>query len=361
MELHRGGVVWGMALLATAGLALAQEAAPQASGVTIHSTVQEVVLEVVVRDAKGKTIRNLKPGEMVVIEDGVRRPVTSFRWVPGRVAMAEESAAAAPAAEPGAPVAVKPAPAARTLPSVNLVCLVFHNLDPDSRPWAMVAVEEFLKNEFRPGTWVATFSLGANSRLELLHKFTNSREELANSLHDTPTGINADFMQAASSVLNATPTSITIGDVVSGSGAGTNAATSLDINGGDLNTQAFAGAEVSTGQGAKIMRGQQADFKQEFGHIEGMREADQIISMFEGLGKLPGRKTVLLLSPGLIGTGDPEYFEKIVKRARRSDITVYAIDINGLTQNSNAVGANAALRYQAGLSRGAGRGGLAQS
>lgn len=349
-----------LSLLAAAGLACAQSPAPQPSPVTIHSTTQEVALDVVVRDAKGKAIRNLKPADLEVLEDGVRRPVTSFRWVPGREAMAQEAPAAA--VEPGAP-AVKLASTAQALPAVNLVCIVFHNLDPDSRPWAMAAAEEFLKNEFRPGTWAATFSLGFDSRLEVLHNFTHNREELAKSLHDAPTGINADFLQAASAVLNATPTSVTISEVVSGSGSGpgSGVSTSMDINGGDLNTQAIAGAEVSTGRGAKIMRGQQADFRQEFGQIEGMREADQLIAMFEGLGTLPGRKTVLLLSPGLASTGDPDYVEKILKRARRANISVYAIDTNGLTQNSNVVGANAALSYQASLSRNPGRGGTARS
>src|SRR5260370_41118334 len=50
-----------------------QEAAP-----TIRQTVQEVVLEVVVRDGRGRVVKNLKSGELEVYEDGVRQQIRSF-------------------------------------------------------------------------------------------------------------------------------------------------------------------------------------------------------------------------------------------------------------------------------------------
>jgi len=55
----------------------------QTPDVVIRSSVREVLLDVVVRDAHGHLITNLKPGEVTVYEDGVRQDVRSFRLVAG--------------------------------------------------------------------------------------------------------------------------------------------------------------------------------------------------------------------------------------------------------------------------------------
>jgi VWFA-related protein len=338
--------VWIIVLALTASIASGQSVPPVDSGLTIHSSVHEVALDLVVRDSKGRIVKNLKPEDVAIYEDGVKQELRSLRLVPGREVLQQEEKQEA-VVTPGAP---KPAPA-RVLPAVNLLCIVFHNLDPDSKIWALAAADEFLKSNLEPGTWVATFNLGANAKLEPMLPFTENREEAIKALHNVTTGTNLDFMNVASAVLNSAPTMMSITSTVSGSGAGTTAVTSLDILGGDINPQSINGAEVSTGQGAKILRGQAADQRQEFGHIANMQIADQTIAMIDALAPLPGHKTVLLLSPGMTSTGDPDYFEKILARARKANITIYAVDTNGLSQNSNVLAGNGAVSYAAGLSK----------
>jgi hypothetical protein len=55
----------------------------QAPDVVIRSSAREVLLDVVVRDARGRLVTDLKPGEVTVYEDGVRQDVRSFRLVAG--------------------------------------------------------------------------------------------------------------------------------------------------------------------------------------------------------------------------------------------------------------------------------------
>lgn len=333
---------WFFAVLGV--MAPAQQPSPENSGVTIRSETQEVVLDLLVRDSRGRIVKTLKPEEIEIFEDGVRRDVRSFRLVAGRETVQ---------AQASAPVSGQ-APQARRanpLPAVNLICIVFHNLDSDTRHWAMAAAEEFLKNDLQPGTWVGLFTLGGNSRLAVLQPFTDNREDLLRAVRSAPTGINPDFLSAASAVLNAAPTQLSIGITVNGAGGpGASASITVGVGGGDVNTQAIGGADVSTARMAKVLRGQQADFRQEFGHIAAMQGADQMIEMFDRFGTLPGHKTVLLLTPGMVSTGDPDYFQKILDRARKADVTVYAIDTNGLTQNSNLVASKAALGYAASVS-----------
>lgn len=336
---------WLFAVLGA--LAPAQQPGPGNSGVTIRSETQEVVLDLLVRDSKGRIVKTLKPEEIEIYEDGVRRDVRSFRLVAGREAVQAQPSAPAQPASAKAPHSLRGNP----LPAVNLICIVFHNLDSDTRLWAMAAAEEFLKSNLQPGTWVGLFSLGGNGRLAVLQPFTDNREDLLRAVRNAPTGINPDFLSAASAVLNAAPTTASLGITVNGAGGpGASASIAVDVAGGDVNTQAIGGADVSTARMAKVLRGQQADFRQEFGHIAAMQGADQMIEMFDRFGTLPGHKTVLLLTPGMISTGDPVYFQKILDRAHKADVAVYAIDTNGLTQNSNLVASKAALGYAASVS-----------
>ena len=82
----------------------AQAPAPPEPGVTIHQTVQEVVLEVMVRDARGRVVKNLKPSDLEVYEDGVRQQIQSFKFIEGREVMSQTSKVPAPVTQRAAGV-----------------------------------------------------------------------------------------------------------------------------------------------------------------------------------------------------------------------------------------------------------------
>src|ERR1039458_1226048 len=67
-----------------AGPVRAQEAVPPAPGSTIRVTTTEVAIDLAVRDKKGRQVKNVKPGDVEIYEDGVRQQILSFRMVPGR-------------------------------------------------------------------------------------------------------------------------------------------------------------------------------------------------------------------------------------------------------------------------------------
>ena len=326
-------------------LALGQNAPAPEPPLTIKTTVNEVLLDLVVRDKHGRLVRNLKAGEVQIYEDGVRRDILSFRL--------EESlrpAAAPPAKEePAAPVPARPpASAGRSLRALNVVCLIFHNLDPYTRQYAVDGAEEFLKDNLEPGTWVGVFTL--TDRLSALHSFTTNREEIGQAIKNVSTGAG-DLMSSAQALLSAEPVMVSV--TVSGSGgpSGGGVSTDLTISGGGLNASAINGADVATSFGSNILRGDQASQRRQFGHIEGMRETDSILLTIDQLAKLPGRKTVLLFSPGLATTGDVDRFEAILNRAHKAGVTFFAIDVTGLSQNSNVLASTAAVNHVASLSR----------
>ena len=68
-------------------LAAALLAWPAAAQETIRTTVSEVLLDLIVRDKKGKPITDLKPADITVLDNGAKQTLTGFRLVAGAEAI----------------------------------------------------------------------------------------------------------------------------------------------------------------------------------------------------------------------------------------------------------------------------------
>ena len=299
-------------LLAAAGPSgWAQDAAPPPlAGPTIRVSAAEVALDLVVRDKKGRQVKNLKQSDVTVYEDGARQQILSFRLA------AKREQKRLPANQ------VKPETAGGTalpLPELNTVCIVFHNIDPVTRPHAIEIVKEFIRSNLPPESYIGIFNL--NEKLIPLHEFTRNREEL---LASSFSGAPMDFQKASVALLTASPNLVTLNVQVD---AATHSATvTEDTTGGEVSKNLILGADVSNGAGANRLRGDQVREQADFANITGMHEIDRINTLIDQVGTLPGRKTVLLVSTGLTTTGDPDLFQKMVTNANSHGITFYALD-----------------------------------
>src|ERR1700693_3167356 len=112
--------VFGSFSMVVVFLLSSEFARAQEPGPTIRQTVQEVVLDVVVRDARGRGVKNLKPTHLEVYEDGAREDIRTFKLVLGLEGLPQGNAANAAARRLAAP--------ANPLKAVNLICIVFSNL-----------------------------------------------------------------------------------------------------------------------------------------------------------------------------------------------------------------------------------------
>jgi VWFA-related protein len=320
----------------TLGIAVAQT--PPADRPIARTSATEVLLDVSVSDKHGKPVRNLKASDLEVYEDEVRQPVTSFRFLSATEARQVTTRAAAATPQPAG---------GRSLHGVSLVCLVFHNLDPVARTRAMDVAREFLKNELPSETYIGMFVL--DDRLNPVHAFTKNRQELAQAVDGAFTTRPLDFIQASEAALTANPTQVSVVTVTDP--VNHTSSTNVVITGGEISGSAIAGAEVGTDQTSGIMRGARVLENRDFSNITGMRETDKVINMIKQFGRLPGRKLVLLLTTGLSTTGDPERFEKIVAQANEAHMTIHAIDVSGLSEQSTAKAADNAVGQVASVSR----------
>jgi VWFA-related protein len=327
--------------LSGAGLGMAQDTQPQTPGTVIRTSVQEVVLDLVVRDSKGKIVKNLTQNEVEVFEDGVKQDIRSFRLIQGRDAIQQEKTQSATATVSKA--------AGNPLHAVNLVCIVFHNLDAYTKKYAIDAATEFIKNDMTEDTWVAIFNL--DSRITVLHEFTRDKAALIEASNHAFTGTTINFVRVADAVLASAPNIATIETTVSGNpAAGGTVSSTMQVTGGELNNRAIGDASTAVDPAANAQRGDLVGQRLAFSGIEGQRETDSVLAMITQFNTLPGRKSVLFMSPGMATTGDTDMFKMIVDKANKAGITVYAVDVNGLQQNSNGLAANGGVSYAAGLS-----------
>jgi len=319
---------------------------PQEAPVTIRTTAQEVLLDLIVRDSHGKLVKNLAPGDLEIYEDGVKQEVKSLRMIAGREAVQQRVAA-----DKKKKAAKNVTAPATPLRAVNLVCLVLHNMDTDPlrRKYTMDAVQEFLKTELQPDTWVAVF--GLDTHLTVLRPFTTNREELLQAAARAFGGGSFELSRVADAVFSSAPNMAYVEVAVNGNPAsGGTVTVSQRVVGGELNPRAIAGADVSTDAGANRARGEMAGQRRAFGGIAGQQARDQVLWLVDGLASLQGHKTVLFFSPGMANPGDPDLFQSMVDRANKAHISFYAVDINGLSQNSTTQAGNADLAHAAAVS-----------
>jgi len=326
------------AILLLAGLATAQTAPATGPGATIRTTTTEVLLDVAVTDKHGKNVKNLKPGDVEVYEDGVKQAVTSFRLVGTRDSQAPPSGAAATEAVTAAGTSLTP----RSLRAVNLICIVFHNIDPIARRNATQAVRDFLKNSLPPDAYVGMFLL--SDRLTPILAFTTDRERVNRAAEQVFSLTPLSFTNASVGMLTANPAMVKVTTVTTGGGGpGTTSSTTVAMTGGEVSNAVITGADVSNGSGANALRGDQVSEGRDFANLTGGRAEDQINNLIKALGTLPGRKTILMVTQGLLTTGDPDALHNMLSKAIANGITFYPLDITGLTETSTLQAANLTL------------------
>ena len=317
----KAGVASFVLLAAAASVpGVAQVATPPPAEPTIRVTTTEVALDLAVRDKKGRQVKNLKPGDVEIYEDGVRQQLLSFRMVAGREQEHREESQAKPETASGTFLPLR---------ELNTVCIVFHNVDPVNWPHAVAIVKEFIKSNLPPESYIGIFNL--NEKLIPVHEFTKNREELLASAF---TGKALDFSKASAALLTASPNMVTVTAQVN---AATHSATvTVDTTGGEVSNLAIVGADVSNSTAANRVRGDQVRERGDFGNITGLEESDRLSTMVDALGTLPGRKTVLLVTTGIFLSGDPDIFQKILTKANNHGITFYSLDSTEMSDSADS-------------------------
>ena len=304
-----------LTLLVLASLAGPLSAQTGAPDVVIRSSSNEVLLDLVVRDAHGKLVKNLKPEDVSIYEDGVLQKASSFRLVSGSEVRAEDIKEAAQLHTPGAPPLLpgNPRPAVNPLRTVNIVCLVLSDLDQNTRGLAFQSARQFVSNELRPNTFIGVFSLDA-SGLRPVIPFSNNRERLMRAVELAAVNQLPSVNVDSAAMLNGMSMTAIGGVDASGVGVGSNGTADGSSLWDALGTRGDMGVATQAG----------------------LREIDALLKAVRQLSPLPFQKTVVMLSTGFTRPSELlEYWDLLIKSANKGGVTFYTVDVNGPCYNAD--------------------------
>jgi len=161
-------------------------AAAPAQSSTVKTTAEEVLLDVIVRDKKGKPITDLKPDELTVLDNGVPQTLSGFRLVRGAEAITQT----------GATTPLDP------LRVLRLVTLAFEPLgEIDQRKMARSAAIDLINGE--QGTNVYYSVVVINTRLLVLQEFTKDKEALTRAIERATSGYAGPKLMSESDSIQA--------------------------------------------------------------------------------------------------------------------------------------------------------------
>jgi len=282
------------------------------------SSTAAVVVDVVVRDKKGKLVRDLTAADFTVLEDGAPQSVESVRVMDNGLATEQAAAAPVTPTAAGPPAAAPAAPPPTGPPSV--IAFVFDRLTAEARKTAEKAALSYTDRGYVEGDLVAVFAI--DLALHTIQPFTNDVKAVKVAFNRAATQGNTGFSSEREEARDRT-----------------NA-----IDRADATLQGLSGDPGSQNQAALIASQQafdqvQVNMIRTFDALErdqqGYATTNGLLAVVNGLKAIPGRKTVVFFSEGLAITANVQaQFRNVISSANRANVSVYAIDAGGLRTES---------------------------
>lgn len=328
MTLRPIGLIPALALASAAQ----QPAEVRSSSPTFKAGAEEVVLDLIVRDKKGRPVRDLEPGDIAIYDNGERVQFNGLHLVQGggdaEIAGTRTAAANRPAMDP--------------LRQLRLVTLVFERLGTDGRVLARQAALDIFKTRERANVYYAIFII--DQRLKLIQQYTNDRQALKRAIQRATGDAYSEFSSDSDNLAARLR-----GQVGAPRGGQSLTEQVADQAASSAITQGTAG---SAGAGAAaanaVMAQMQLDmlqFSQELNREQAGRSSIfPLLALVKGQNSLPGRKSVIYFTEGLyVPASLSEVFQTVIGAANRNNVTFYAADIRGL-QTTGDNGGIAELR-----------------
>ena len=302
-----------VALLLAAIPLLAQQggAAPQKKP-TFEAQSTVVLLDIVVRDKKGNPVRDLRPEEVKVTEDGVPRNFTAFRLVEGQVS---DDRVTGPV-----PAGLQPDPNRQ----VSLVTMVFDKV-LDNRLLSKQAALDFIANNMQSNVWISVFTI--DQRLYLRQAFTQDTyllKQAINAATSTTSVAAASLAGQAALEEQHAKEAKSIAEQSEAAAAGSTTAA------GNPNAAAIGAANVQAQMAqviASSLRFSDSIQRQQ----QGQSSLYPMLALVKAQSRLAGRKTLIYFSEGLVVPKNlEEVFKTTIGEANRANVTIYAIDARGL-------------------------------
>ena len=288
---------------------VAQSQSPQANAdqvaPTVRSTAPEVLLDLVFRDKKGRTIHDLRPQDIHILEDGVEQNLTSFQLVEGNVpkVVAPESASAAPAA-------LDP------MREIRLVTLVFEGLDLEGKRFFRQALKDIL--DMAPEQNLYFSIVTVDHGLHLLQPFTADHGALLKTVDRSMMWSFVQYENQSSEVKQSLKQQLS-GDEPQLQSSPTGGASPAQV-------QSVVNYRIAKMQYDMLQAAEATDRA-----YNARATMDALLALVGAQSQLPGRKAILYFNPWLfIPEAVKEQYTSLISTANRSNVSFYTVDPKGL-------------------------------
>ena len=319
-------------IIATPGATLAQTPSAQQQGdERIVGATTEVIFDAVVKDKKGRLIKDLKATDFQISEEGVPQEVKSFRVVTGDTPepAATDSAAKTPANARKASARVLEAFSAGR---IGTVAMVFDRLSLDSRTRAHDAAISYIGAGMGANDFIGVF--GIDQRLTVVQTFTNNEQLVRQGIDRAGSASSSTYGDATSQVTDLAQRNLELttqlaeaeGQAVANQNAGNIGALARD--------QALNGMTLRAAEGFQRLEQTQ----------QGQATTDGLLAIISAMGSVPGRKALVFFSEGVaIPTAVAANFRTVISNANRANVSIYAVDAAGLRATSATAEAGKAM------------------
>ncbi len=300
-------VLWASVVSLSLGQAISapQAQTTSAPGSRVSATSEEVLMDVVVRDKKGRAVKDLKPDDFRVFDNGQAKTIKSFRLIEGNDAVASG----------GARTPLEPPQRVRS------VMMIFQCHHDDARRLARDGALDLLKQELASNVDMAVMTI--DQKLEVLQPYTNDPAALREAIARATSSRVFDFSANTARVRRELQQAIG-----SSPQSAPSQATESDAQAKAVMNQMLLEALNTEHSNAVVVAGR-----------------DEIFSLLDAVKeqyRLPGRKTIVYFSEGFtIPIGLEAAFDDLIGTANRSNVSLYVVDAWGLLgANPNQSGRN---------------------
>src|SRR6201988_5223296 len=290
----------------------------------------EVRLDIVVKDKKGRPIKDLKTTDFEILEDGVPQKVESFRFVsretaPIKAEIKDDKTAAGPVTTPIAPPH-------RSSPTV--IALVFDRLSPDGRNLARKAGLAYAQEGMAAGSFTVVF--GIDQSLRTIQSFTDNAALVKDAVERATGTSTSTYASGGAKMRENTDRSLSLDNQISSSMAAAQAAGASQDSAGASAAGAEAG-QAAAQQKLLELQNQMLDHYERLERDqEGFATINSLLAVISPMQNLPGRKTIIFFSEGLkMPPAVMAKFPAVVNAANRANVSIYSIDAGGLRVKSN--------------------------
>ena len=269
-------------------------AAPQAA---IRAQAQEVLLDMVVRDKKGRPLNELTANNVQVLDEGTPGKIMGLRLV-----------------SVGDAAGLGPKDASDPPRHARLVSLVFEKLDTDERRFASQAALDFLGDDLADNVYLGVFV--ADPRLRVIQPFTNDHSLVHHAIEQASTSDYAQLAAQSEGIRKKLEDSLQPKASPGSAGPSPAGLTTL-LARMTLNALQSEEQLVRTKQWRSSILA--------------------LLSLVEEQARVPGRKTLIYFAEDLqVPDSMTEVFNNTIAAANHSKVSVYGVDTRGWTAEEHS-------------------------